>query len=175
MRPWAQQPAQKGVRMARQEEEKNDIFVIPENVVKKGRILGFRRRSWVEAAVAAVIMGLLIGLIPFVIKVRIIVTAVVAGAVFVFFLVGIRRRTISEWFLAWLKYKTSPGHMSLCDPRHKKAKAVEAYSDSGEHLSMLEQTIALIKKLIHQKLTEGNGTDANTLQKAVSTIKGFKR
>lgn len=155
-------------------EEKSDIFIIPENVVKKGRILGFRRRSWIEAGVAAVTLGLLIGLIPFVIKVRIIVTAVVSGAVFVFFLVGIRRRTISEWFLAWLKYKTSPGHMSLCDPRFKKAKAVEAYTDSGEHLSMAEQMIALIKKLINQKLTEGNGQDSNALQKAVTTVKGLK-
>lgn len=152
-------------------EEKNYKFVIPDNVTKKGRILGFRRKNLIEASVAALVFGFLIGLIPFVLKVRIIVTAILAGACFVFFLIGIRRRSVSEWLLAWLKYKNTPDRMSFCSPLYKKERSVQAYTETGEHLSFAEQVIALVKQLVHAKLTEGNGKDANTLQKVINGIR----
>ena len=155
-------------------EEKNYVFTIPDNVSKKGRILGFRRKNLIEASVAAAVFGLLIGLIPFVLKVRIIVTAIMAGSCFVFFLIGIRRRSVSEWLLAWLRYKNTPEQMSLCSPLYKKERSVQAYTDTGEHLSFVEQVIVLIKQLIDTKLREGNGKDANTLQKIINGIQGLR-
>lgn len=156
-------------------DEKNYVFTIPDNVTKKGRILGFRRKNLIEAGVAAAVFALLIGLIPFVIKVRVIVTAIMSGSCFVFFLIGIRRRSVSEWFIAWLKYKNTPEKLSLCNPLYKKERSVQAYTDSGEHLSFAEQAIELIKQLINRELTEGNGEDTNALQKIVSRIKEFRR
>lgn len=152
-------------------EEKKYVFLIPDSVTKKGRILGFRRKNLIEGGIAALVTGLLIGLIPFVLKVRVIVTAIIAGSCFVFFLIGIRRRSVSEWFLAWLKYKNTPEKMSLCSPLYKKERSVQAYTDDGEHLSFAEQAIVLIKQLINKKLSEGDGENANALQKVVNSIK----
>ena len=156
-------------------EEKKYVFTIPDNVTKKGRILGFRRKNIIEGAAAALVTGLLIGLIPFVLKVRVIVTSIIAGSCFVFFLIGIRRRSVSEWFLAWLKYKNTPNEISFCSPLYKKERSVQAYTDDGEHLSFAEQAIALIKQLVNAKLTEGNGEDANALQKIVNGINKLRK
>lgn len=162
--------------MSRTGEEENYVFTIPDNVTKKGRILGFRRKNWIEAAVAAILLGLLIGFVPFVLKVRIIVTAIVAGAVFVFFLVGIRRRTVSEWFLAWLKYKAQPKPMVLGDPRIRKSRAAQnAYTDDGEHLSYVEQAVVLIKQLANKDSEGGESSNGalDFIQKIVSAISGL--
>ncbi len=76
--------------------EKLTEIIIPSNVTQQRRILSFRMRNWIEAAISAAVVGFLIHLIPFTVKVQIIFTIFVAGSIAILNLLGIKGMSISE-------------------------------------------------------------------------------
>jgi hypothetical protein len=63
------------------EESSLKTYYIPENVLKSRLLMGFPKRNWIEGLLEAVVAALLVNMIPFVIKVKIIVLIVLCGTI----------------------------------------------------------------------------------------------
>jgi hypothetical protein len=93
--------------------EKRKVLIIPKNIVSNKRILGFRLRNIIEGIVLFVFTALIISLIPFVPRIKIIFTVVVGFTVFLLSCLGIKDKSPSELIIDTIKYISSPKSWSL--------------------------------------------------------------
>ena len=80
------------------------VFYITGNVMGNKRFKGFRIRNLIEAACYCVVIYYLISLIPFVLKVQIIVTACLCVVVFGLTIIGYKDQSPSEFILNKIKF-----------------------------------------------------------------------
>ena len=136
--------------MASQEE--NRIDRIPKNVIQSQRLLGFGKRNWLDAVIMTLLLIFLIGLIPFVTKVRIIVTASIAAAVILLCLLGIKGMSISECIVNIFISRPTKHQYHLRSIRYvsrKTSRSVTAPRVINE--SIAEKGIRLAKEFIASK------------------------
>ncbi len=78
---------------------------IPENVLQGKRILGFRLPNLIEGLVWALIAFIIIAQVPFVPKVRWIITGCVGLFLILVNGLGIKGQRFSQAFINWLQYR----------------------------------------------------------------------
>ena len=78
--------------------EQENTFIIPPNVFDK-RKFDFRVRNIKEGLVAAAVVVAIICAIPFVFKVKVIVSVVLGISVFGAGVIGIKKQSITEWLI----------------------------------------------------------------------------
>ena len=78
---------------------------IPTNVMESSKIFGFKKRNLIEGLIWAAVLSLIIYLIPFVFKIKIvlILAAIVVSLIINGF--GIRGQAISKTVINFMKYK----------------------------------------------------------------------
>ena len=74
-------------------------YIIPDNILSSKRILGFRRRNWIEGLIMAFAVGALIYFIPFVTRVKIIFIVCICLPILIINLIGIRDQSFTEAIL----------------------------------------------------------------------------
>jgi len=128
--------------MSSNEQEKLREYWIPENVLQGKRLFNMRLRNVIEAAIWAVIMIAVVSLIPFVTRVRIIVTVCLVIAAVWVNLLGVKDMTLSEVVLNYIHYRRTGQiyHLRSIDYAKKQRKnaagkiATEANENNADRL-----------------------------------------
>ena len=110
------------------EKEELASYKIPDNITAGKRIFVFRLRNVIEAAISAFIVGSLICLVPFVVRVKIIVVVVVCGSVIFLNLIGIKGMSYSECFINYRKFKHDSKVYCLRSIKYAKKQKKTDYS-----------------------------------------------
>ena len=118
--------------------EQEYTYRIPANFSQSNRIFGLRKRNIVEAIAAVILMGNAISLIPFVMKVKLIVMAVACAATAAIFLNGIHNRSITEWLFDAAKYRRDAKKLHFCSVRDEKKRKRTVVSSNTHELSYAE-------------------------------------
>ena len=114
--------------------------IIPVNVTQSKRIFGFRMRNIIEGIIAAVIVAMLIRLIPFVLKVQIIVTIALSGSVLVLNLLGLKGMSLSECFINLILSKATRKEYHLRSIRY--VGKTKDFTASNGKTAVLNESIA---------------------------------
>ena len=119
--------------MSKEDTEYTDDFIIPQNAIRVNEFLGIKWTRWIEAVIFTLLAAALISLIPFVIRVQIIVTIVVCAAVFAATLYGIHGRTITSFIYLHIlnKFKRVEYHLGSIYDNRKAANAAMFAGKSG--------------------------------------------
>lgn len=129
-------------------------IIIPVNVTQSKRILGFRIRNIAEGVISGAFVGFLIHFIPFVPKVQIIVTAVLAGAVLVLNMLGLKGMSISECVINIFLSKNYKKKYHLRSIRYaKKASALKTKTNTTANFneSIAEKLFRKAKEAIQER------------------------
>lgn len=118
-----------------------EIFRIPDNVLKSKRYLGFKRRNITEAIISFIISAFLIYQISFVMRVKIIFIICVGASVAFINLIGIKNQSISEIILNFIKYKKQKPVLHLRSVKYAKSKKTTV-NKKGEFITTLNESIA---------------------------------
>lgn len=134
------------------------IYFIPENILQSRRIMSFRRRNLIEGAISAVALGLIIYQVPFVPRVKAIITVCMCLAVFVVNLLGIKNMSISEVVSDFIYYKK---HKALYHLRSiNNAKKISRNSKTGRVATAVNESgaekIVRIAKEKYNSYKEGD-------------------
>lgn len=128
---------------------------IPENVIKKGKILNIDWIRWGEAALFTCLMAVLIWSTELTVKVKLIVVVVLGISIAAFFLHGIKNRSVTQVIADMIKDKKCRRKYSLASP-DKKGRKEEKESFGNQ--SLFQRVIKAIKYYIwalDQKYGEG--------------------
>ena len=134
------------------EQDKTYIY---DNFAQTSRVFGIRKRKLFEAAVAGLITLYIVTSIPFVKRVQIIVLVVSLALVFFIFIMGIKDRSITEWIIAYIKFKVGGKIVSLRSAKYEKATNRETRDSEGRRLSYAQQAIIYAKKWAEENSKEG--------------------
>ena len=131
-------------------DEKLVEYAIPDNILDSKRIFGFRRRNWIEGLICAGVIGFIICLIPFVIRVKIIFLVCLCGPVLLLNLVGIRDQSIFEVVQNIYQSKENRGEYHLrrpdCEERYKSRGVAQSVNGIGHGDSAADKVADLFKK-----------------------------
>ena len=135
-------------------EEEVQIRIIPDNIIKSHRIVGFNRRNVIDGAVTAVIVAMLINLVPFVFKVQVIATLCLAGSLFIVCLIGIKGMSISECIVNIVISKSTKHKYHMKNIRFiDKRRSTRASADPKViNESIAEKAVRRSKELIQDVL-----------------------
>lgn len=126
-------------------------YIIPDNILSSKRILGFRRRNWIEGLIMAFAVGALIYFIPFVTRVKIIFIVCICLPILIINLIGIRDQSFTEAILNIKQAKINAGHYHLRSPGYeKRTKSGMDQSTGGgaDQLSAADKILAAAKEWI---------------------------
>lgn len=140
--------------MAYQKDEDGvDIYHIPQNIFESKRILGYRRKSWIEGAAWTCLTTFIICQIDFVIRVKLIFIICIGISVIIINLAGYKNQTFSELFLNYLKYKSEKSELHLRSIKYEK-KTVNKLNEKGEFVTTLNESyLDTIIRVIKEKYT----------------------
>lgn len=93
--------------------EENKYRRIPFNAFQKGKVLGIDIIRWVEAFIFISIIGFILWLTPFVIKIKVITFIVIGTSIFALSLHGVKNRSITEIFIDIVVNKKNKKKYSL--------------------------------------------------------------
>ena len=148
--------------MSVREEEEIRGDWIPNNVLQGKRILGFRPRSFIEAAIWCFLIWKGVSLIPFVTRVQWIITICLCiGAIFVN-LVGVKDMTLSEVCLNFVHCKRTARvyHLRSIDYAKKEKRNNNGQITTQTNESAAERFIRIVKEKYEELATddEENGS-----------------
>lgn len=95
---------------------------IPPNRGKNKRIMGIRKRNWIEGAVEVVLIDGMILLIPFVPKLKLVLVIIVTFFILLLNAVGYRDKAWLELLVQWIKYKLGKKCYRLRSPADDDGK-----------------------------------------------------
>ena len=99
--------------MADYDQEEPNIYIIPVNCGMSDSVGPFKVRNLVEAAVADALAIRLLLQIPFVPRVRVIITVLVCLGLTLLFLYGIKDESITSFVINYVKFKAKSGKLCL--------------------------------------------------------------
>ena len=123
--------------------------IIPQNIIQGRRLLGFRIRNLAEGVLAALLFAWIVAQIPFVPKVRWIITICVGLFLIVVMGIGIKGLAPSQVFIKFLTYRKYIKTYSYRRPNHANKKQTELISN--ENGKAVVNTIARQKNLNRAK------------------------
>lgn len=135
------------------EEEELIAYEIPDNIIDSKRILTFRKRNWIEGIICVVIIGFIVWSIPFVLRVKIIFTVCIGGAVLWLSLHGIKDQSLTEGIMNFKRAKKQCGNYSFSKPDENKGvySGNEGFSfEVGNGVSIADKIADFIKNKIKQ-------------------------
>lgn len=140
------------------EETNLKSYYIPENVLKSRLIMGFPKRNWLEGLLEATLVGLLINMVPFVLKVKIIVLVVLCGTIMIGNLIGVKNRSIIQVIVAFFKYQKNRKeyHLGSVSNYERKKRTIQTQSD--QNLSAAEKAYYYIKRKFAEYIEEASKT-----------------
>lgn len=105
-------------------ESKDKLYTvrIPGNVINGKRHMGFRGRNIAEGVVLALIVYFIISQIPFVLRIKIIFSAVLCFSSFIIGCVGIHKRSITQYLYDYYQFKNEPKTYHLRSVKYKANK-----------------------------------------------------
>ena len=110
-------------------------FYIPDNYMEAGRIFGFRKRNMIEAGVVSLLILRIVFWIPFVMKVKLIVSIVLIVAIGGLFIGGVHNRSVTEWLQDYIRYKRNGKKYHMRLPGVASKDNINLYDDEGRRLS----------------------------------------
>lgn len=121
---------------------------IPPNIFSTGTLFGIPVRRWIEGLLFAVIIGALCYISPFVLRIKIILIAVLCTSVFTFSLMGIKNRSITEFFYDLLLFSRSKKryHLASATDNRKENTAIVKFGT--------ESKAELAFRIVRQKAKE---------------------
>lgn len=122
---------------------------IPFNAFQKGKILGIDIIRWIEAFIFLIIIGLIIWITPFVIKIKVICLIVIGASIFALSLHGIKNRSITEIFIDIVVDKKNKRKYSLGSVSDERKRNVYDEAQFANE-SNFEKAIRLIRKGIRE-------------------------
>ena len=151
------------------QEERDYTFYIPPNFTQKHKYFGFRLRNIVETIVMILVVVNVVGLTPFVSKVKIIIDITLVCVLGFFFINGVRNRSVTEWLMDYIRFKRNGKKLRFRTVREDKFRKVAATDASGQNLSFAEKV--LLKVTNGEKIEVKNVKDAKELaQKAATKV-----
>ncbi len=126
--------------MAEKEKKHISEFIIPVNITQSKRILSFRIRNIIEGIIFAAIAGFIIYQVPFVPKVKIIVSIGVCGVIAFLNFIGIKGMSVTECFLNFVMYKSTKFKYHLRSIRY--AKKQQPFTSDGKQAVYLNESLA---------------------------------
>ena len=123
--------------------------IIPQNIIQGRRILGFRIRNLAEGAIDALLFAWLISGIPFVPKVRWIITICVGLFLIIVTGIGIKGLAPSQVIIKFLSYRKFIKSYSYRRPNYANKKQPDLISE--ENGKSVVNTIAKQKNLNRAK------------------------
>ena len=143
--------------MRQDQQERVDVFAIPDNAIRSGRFLGFKWTHWAEMGVYELIVLNILWRINFVSRVKGISMVVIGATILIVTLRGIRGRTLCECFvnaISGMLNKKEYHLGGISDDR----KAAEQTQFEG--LSGVER-VQLFFQLKNKELAERYGEDSS--------------
>ena len=117
---------------------KNAKF-IPENVIKKGKILNIDWIRWAEAVLFISLTGGFMWSSGFTVKVKMIVLVVLGTSIAAFFLHGIKNRSVTQVITDMIKDKKCRKKYSLASPDiKKKSEGDESFGKQSLYQRMIK-------------------------------------
>lgn len=86
-------------------DEQQRVQFIPRNVINNSRILGFKKRNLIEGVVWVAVFALFVNLIPFVLKVKIIIIVSIGLVLLIINGFGIRGNALSATIVSFIRYR----------------------------------------------------------------------
>ena len=86
-------------------DEQQRTQFIPRNVINNSRILGFKKRNLIEGVVWVAVFALFVNLIPFVLKVKIIIIVSIGLVLLIINGFGIRGNALSATIVSFIRYR----------------------------------------------------------------------
>lgn len=123
--------------------------IIPQNIIQGRRLLGFRIRNLIEGAFAALLFAAIIAQIPFVPKVRWIITICVGLFIIIVMGIGIKGLAPTQVLFKYLTYKKYIRTYTYRRPNNASKKQSEIIAD--ENGKLVVTTIAKQKNLNRAK------------------------
>lgn len=133
-------------------ETENTKIYNPRNVMQAKRILGFKSKNWIEAGITVLCVALIVWQIPFVFRVKLIVTFCIGGALAVLNLLGLKNQSLSETAYSFIRYWQNRKSYSLRSVNY--AKNNHYNEETGEistvGTSVADKAFALAKNKIQE-------------------------
>ena len=123
--------------------------IIPQNIIQGRRLFGFRIRNLAEGVIAALLFAWLVSKVPFVPKVRWIVTICVGLFLVIVMGIGIKGLAPTQVIIKFFSYKKFIKTYSYRRPNHANKKQTELISD--ENGKKIVNTIARQRNLNRAK------------------------
>lgn len=127
--------------------EENKYRRIPFNAFLKGKVLGIDIIRWIEAFIFLFIVGFIIWITPFVLKIKVICFIVIGTSVFVLALHGIKNRSITEIFIDIMSETRNKKKYSLGSVSDDRKRNIYDEAQFGNE-SNFEKAINFIRKTI---------------------------
>ena len=129
-------------------DETQQVRFIPKNVITNTKILGFKKRNLIEGAVWVVVFALLVNLIPFVTKVKIIVIVSIGLVLLVVNGFGIMGKSISATIISYIRYRYYTNRFSY--RRLNNAENQKPLIDNQGKVRVIKEnsSIRFVKKLL---------------------------
>ncbi|MCR5396583.1 MAG: hypothetical protein K6E64_03850 [Lachnospiraceae bacterium] len=104
------------------EQQQPDQYYIPDNYSDEHQFRGIPYRNIIEALIVVYVFYKLIQATPFVLSIRLTAVLIVCGGLGVFFLIGIKGESVTQFFLSFLKYRENKKTYHLRPVGYKTAK-----------------------------------------------------
>lgn len=133
-----------------------DQFIVPMNAVHVNEFLGVKWTRWLEAGIFVLVTTLLISLIPFVLRVQIIVTVALDFALAALSIHGIHGRTVTSFlYLHFVnKFKRIEYHLGSIYDDRKAADAAKFAGKSG--IERIVERIKQFDRALEERYMEGD-------------------
>lgn len=135
--------------MENKDEANLTAYVIPDNILDSKRIFGFRRKNWIEGLFCAGIIGFIIWMIPFVLRVKLIFIVCICGPILFLNLVGIKDQSLFEAATNFRQALKNSGNYHLRRPnedeRYKSKNTEQSLNGTGYGESAADKIANFVK------------------------------
>lgn len=110
----------------------NGNFILPKNVITKGKWFGIQRQNYYEAFFFTTLVFIIIAIVPFTKIARVMFSIVLCTLTFYVFLKGIQERSLLQVLMDELKYRNSRCKLHLRGPEYvRKESKYKNYENSN--------------------------------------------
>ena len=128
------------------QETKENFYWVPDNVIQDGMFLNIRLRKWIEGAVSALTVAVIISSIPFVLRVKIIFLISFCTAAVIVNLIGIKSLSIGETIENFIRLKKNGKKYHLRSIDHAKEKFNSTNISTAANESAASKIIRITKE-----------------------------
>lgn len=114
-------------------DEKLESYFIPANYNKSTKFFGLKKRNIIEALAMGIALFNLLDMIPFILKVKLIVMIIVIGPVVILFAAGVKGESITQFIFSYLMFRKKKRILYYKKPGTEDTSLMAKYFRKGEN------------------------------------------